>query len=98
MFNSKTKSFYYYNFNKEKYNLIEKIKSYFKIPKVGLVIVFDNQNYNNKFYPAWRVLAQYIDIEYGGIEELSPKHFESEHIKSRVTQNKHFFKYCIEKY
>ena len=54
--------------------LMDKIRSYFNIRSTGVVFVLEREDYQNYRNAMWRQMAVHLNIEVGGVEEMSPQH------------------------
>ncbi len=61
-------------FSEQRKKLLEKIIFTFKIPATGIVFVFGKMDYQNYLNSVWRKVALHLNVEIGGVEEISPQH------------------------
>lgn len=54
--------------------LMDKIRSHFDIPSTGVVFVLEREDYRNYRNYIWRSTAVHLNIEVGGVEEMSPQY------------------------
>ncbi|MCK4558643.1 MAG: hypothetical protein KAV45_02595 [Calditrichia bacterium] len=74
MYRADTKFFYRNQLSEERIELLKKSMSLFEIPSKGLAFILESDDYSSYINETWRFPAQFIDIEHGGIEEMSPDH------------------------
>ena len=55
-------------------SLVNKIRSQFNVPSKGVVFVFERGDYRNFPNATWRPTAVHLNIQVGGMEEISPEH------------------------
>ncbi len=54
--------------------LMHRIHSHFNIPYTGVVIVLEKEDYQTYHNHVWRQTAVHLNIQVGGLEEMSPEH------------------------
>lgn len=62
------------NLDKSRLDLAKKIQDNFKLPQSGVVIIFDDNDFENDINPVWRNPANYFDLRFGHVEEMSSEH------------------------
>ena len=74
MWNSDTKIFFKENLNLKKKELLDKLLFEISIPKIGIAIVFDNNDYSDYPNPLWRNQGLHLNIKLDDFEYESPDH------------------------
>jgi len=74
MWDSQTKIVDRAGVSADKGQYLEKLLLEYSIPKKGVVIILDNEDYVDYFNPIWRNQGLHLSIRLGGIEEMSPEY------------------------
>lgn len=54
--------------------LLDQINKLFDFPAQGVIVIFDENDYDNYINPTWKFSGLHLNVELGGIEEMSPEH------------------------
>ena len=59
--------------DRQKY-LLDQISKLFDFPAQGVIVIFDKNDYDEYINTTWRFSGLHLNVELGGIEEMSPEH------------------------
>lgn len=65
----------WYRLSEERRKLLDRVISLFDVPQKGVIIVIDNNDYRGDFHRAWTMEGFYLNIQYDGVDQKSPKPF-----------------------
>ena len=73
MWDAETKLYYWADISSQRKVYIKNLLDDFEVPNEGFAIIFDKNDYPNYENPIWQKQGLHMNIQLGGIEEMSPE-------------------------